>query len=74
MLQPIVVAPADDDGRHALVAGERRWRAARLAGLERVPAMVRAVDDRERLELALVENLVREDLTPIEVGAGLRAA
>ena len=50
-----------------LVAGERRWRAARLAGLERVPALVRRVDDRERLELALVENLVREDLTPIDV-------
>jgi ParB family chromosome partitioning protein len=67
MLQPVVVAPAGDDGRHLLVAGERRWRAARLAGLERVPALVRRVDDRERLELALVENLVREDLTAIDV-------
>jgi len=67
VLQPIVVAPAGGDGRHQLVAGERRWRAARLAGLERVPALVRQVDDRERLELALVENLVREDLTPIDV-------
>ena len=67
MLQPIVVGPAGEAGRHQLVAGERRWRAARLAGLERVPALVRPVDDRERLELALVENLVREDLTPIDV-------
>jgi ParB family chromosome partitioning protein len=67
VLQPILVAPAGDDGHHPLIAGERRWRAARLAGLERVPAVVREVDDRERLELALVENLAREDLTPIEV-------
>ena len=67
VLQPILVAPAGDDGRHRIVAGERRWRAARMAGLERVPAVVREVDDRERLELALVENLAREDLTPIEV-------
>jgi ParB family chromosome partitioning protein len=67
VLQPVLVAPADGDGRHALVAGERRWRAARLAGLDRVPAIVRRVDDRERLELALTENIVREDLTPIDV-------
>ena len=67
VLQPVVVAPADADGRHELIAGERRWRAARIAGLERVPAVVRAVDARERLELALVENIVREDLSPIDV-------
>jgi ParB family transcriptional regulator, chromosome partitioning protein len=67
VLQPVLVTPADEGGRHRLVAGERRWRAARIAGLERVPAVVRQVDDRERLELALVENLAREDLTPIEV-------
>jgi ParB family chromosome partitioning protein len=67
VLQPVLVAPADGEGRHALVAGERRWRAARLAGLDRVPAIVRRVDDRERLELALAENVVREDLTPIDV-------
>ncbi len=67
VLQPVVVAPADAEGRHLLIAGERRWRAARLAGLERVPAIVRAVDARERLELALVENVVREDLSPIDV-------
>ena len=67
ILQPVVVAPADAAGAYQLIAGERRWRAARLAGLERVPAIVRAVDARERLELALVENIVREDLSPIDV-------
>jgi ParB family chromosome partitioning protein len=67
VLQPVVVAPSDPTGRHELIAGERRWRAARIAGLERVPAIVRAVDARERLELALVENIVREDLSPIDV-------
>lgn len=67
VLQPIVVGPADAAGRHQIVAGERRWRAAQLAGLSHVPAVVREVDARERLELALVENLVREDLTPIDV-------
>jgi ParB family chromosome partitioning protein len=67
VIQPVVVAPASADGTHVLIAGERRWRAARLAGLERVPVVVRAVDARERLELALVENIVREDLTPIDV-------
>lgn len=67
VLQPVVVAPADAAGTYLLVAGERRWRAARMAGLDRVPALVRRVDDRERLELALVENLVREDLTAIDV-------
>ena len=67
VLQPVVVAPADASGHHELIAGERRWRAARLAGMERIPAVVRAVDARERLELALVENVVREDLSPIDV-------
>jgi ParB family transcriptional regulator, chromosome partitioning protein len=67
VLQPVVVGPPDAAGRHQLIAGERRWRAARIAGLERVPAIVREVDARERLELALVENVVREDLSPIDV-------
>jgi ParB family chromosome partitioning protein len=67
VLQPVIVTPADGDGRHQLVAGERRWRAARLAGLTRVPAILRRADERERLELALAENMVREDLTPIDV-------
>lgn len=67
VLQPVVVRPADAAGRHVLVAGERRWRAARIAGLDRIPAIVRPVDDRESVEFALAENLVREDLSPIDV-------
>jgi ParB family transcriptional regulator, chromosome partitioning protein len=66
VLQPLVVGPPGPGGVHQLIAGERRWRAARLAGLARVPAVVRPVAGHERLELALAENLVREDLTPIE--------
>lgn len=65
MLQPVVVRRALD-GRWQLIAGERRWRAARQAGLERIPAVVREATDAESLELALVENLLREDLNPLE--------
>ena len=65
VLQPILVRPRPG-GTYELVAGERRWRAARLAGLERVPALVRDRDDATTLELALVENMAREDLNPVE--------
>lgn len=65
LLQPVVVRPRDD-GDYELVAGERRWRAAQLAGLMRVPALVRDVDDARMLELALIENIQREELNPIE--------
>jgi ParB family chromosome partitioning protein len=65
VVQPVLLRPAD--GRYQLVAGERRWRAARLAGLESIPAIVRDVADRETLELTLTENLLREDLNPLEV-------
>jgi ParB family chromosome partitioning protein len=65
VLQPVLVRPAPG-GRFELVAGERRWRAARLAGLESVPAIVREREDAEALEAALVENMAREDLNPIE--------
>jgi ParB family chromosome partitioning protein len=65
VLQPVVVRRAPG-GRWELIAGERRWRAARLAGLERIPALVREATDAESLELALVENLLREDLNPLE--------
>lgn len=71
VLQPVVVRPADSRGIHLLVAGERRWRAAALAGLEQIPAIVRPVDPRESVELALVENLVREDLSPIDIAQAL---
>jgi ParB family chromosome partitioning protein len=65
VLQPVVVRPLDD-GFFQLIAGERRWRAAQRAGLIRIPAVLRAVDEHYALELALVENLQREDLNPIE--------
>ena len=65
MLQPVLVRPRPG-GRYELIAGERRWRAAQLAELPTVPALVRAADDGEALELALIENMAREDLNPIE--------
>ena len=65
MLQPVLVRPTVG-GTYELIAGERRWRAARIAGLEAIPALVRARDDAESLELALIENMAREDLNPIE--------
>jgi ParB family chromosome partitioning protein len=65
MLQPVVVRRSGPD-RYELVVGERRWRAARLAGLASIPAVIRETADPESLELALVENLLREDLNPIE--------
>jgi ParB family chromosome partitioning protein len=65
LLQPLIVRPTDG-GRYELVAGERRWRAARQAGLERVPAVVRVSPEDERLQAALIENMVREDLNPVE--------
>ena len=64
LVQPIIVTPAGDG--YVLVAGERRWRAARLAGLTEVPALVRDLDPLAMTEVALIENLQREDLTPIE--------
>jgi ParB family chromosome partitioning protein len=65
VLQPVLVRPKAG-GTYELVAGERRWRAARIAGLETVPALVRPRDDAEAIELALIENMAREDLSPIE--------
>jgi ParB family chromosome partitioning protein len=65
MLQPVVVRPKAGGG-YELIAGERRWRAAREAGLETVPALVRTADDRDSLLLALVENVARENLSAVE--------
>jgi ParB family chromosome partitioning protein len=65
MLQPVVVRPKTAGG-YELIAGERRWRAAREAGIDTVPALVRTADDRDSLLLALVENVAREDLSAVE--------
>jgi ParB family chromosome partitioning protein len=69
LLQPVVVRPRLEGG-FELIAGERRWRAAREAGLATVPALVREADDRDSLLLALVENVAREDLSPVEEARG----
>ncbi len=71
VLQPIVVRPIDEH-RYELIAGERRWRAAKRAGLTEVPAVVRTTDDRGRLTEALIENVQREDLGPLEEAAAYR--
>lgn len=65
LLQPLIVRPLED-GRFELVAGERRWRAAQKAGLDRVPAVIRTSPEDERLQAALIENMVREDLNPVD--------
>jgi ParB family transcriptional regulator, chromosome partitioning protein len=65
VLQPVLVRPSAG-GTYELIAGERRWRAAQLAGLTTIPALVRSHDDAESLELALIENMAREDLNPVE--------
>lgn len=71
LIQPIIVAPIGED-RYRIIAGERRWRASRLAGLEEIPALVREYTDREISEISLIENLQREDLNPIEEALGYR--
>ena len=71
ILQPILVRPHDKLGGHfEIVAGERRWRAAQLAQLHEVPIILRSLDDRSTLEIALIENVQREDLTPLEEAEG----
>ena len=71
LLQPIAVRPKPSGG-YLIVAGERRWRACRMAGLTDVPVIVKDVTDEQAMELALVENLQREDLDPVEEAAGIR--
>lgn len=70
VVQPIVVKPVGD--RYQIVAGERRWRAAQLAGLTKVPAVVRSFTEQEQMEIALIENLQREDLNPLEEAEAYR--
>ena len=71
LLQPIAVRPKPSGG-YLIVAGERRWRASRMAGLTEVPVIVKDVTDEQAMELALEENLQREDLDPVEEAAGIR--
>jgi ParB family chromosome partitioning protein len=70
LLQPILVRPRGE--KYEIVAGERRWRACRMAGLEKVPVRIVALDDGDSLEIALIENLQREDLNPIEAAYGYK--
>ncbi len=71
VLQPIIARPAIG-GSYIIVAGERRWRAARLAGLDEVPVIVREMDEQQAAQLALIENLQREDLNPMEEAAAIK--
>lgn len=70
VVQPVVVRPAAGGGRYEIIAGERRWRAAQRAGLIEIPIIVRDVNDRTALELAIIENVQRADLNPVEEAAG----
>lgn len=71
LMQPIVVRPIGT-GRYEIIAGERRWRASQLAGLERIPALVRDIPDEAAIAMALIENIQREDLNPIEEAVALQ--
>ena len=72
VLQPLLVRPLTTGG-YQLVAGERRWRASRIAGLKEVPVIIKELSDTEAMEIAIIENLQREDLNPIEEAEGLQA-
>ena len=70
LIQPIVVT--EKEGYYSIIAGERRWRASKLAGLEEIPAIIREDDDRKNNEIALIENIQREDLNPYEKAVGIK--
>ena len=73
LVQPILVRPSPtESGVYEIIAGERRWRAAQIAQLHEVPAVVRKLDDVEALEIAIIENVQRSDLSPIEEAAGYK--
>jgi ParB family transcriptional regulator, chromosome partitioning protein len=72
LVQPVVVRPLAKKGRYELIAGERRWRASQMAGLETIPALVREVADEATLALALIENIQRENLNPLEEATALK--
>ncbi len=71
LIQPILVRPVEN-GKFEIIAGERRWRASQLAGLTHVPVVVRPVPDKAALAMALIENIQREDLNPLEEAAGIQ--
>ncbi|MBY0473667.1 MAG: ParB/RepB/Spo0J family partition protein [Nitrosomonas sp.] len=71
IMQPILVRPVDE-GRYEIIAGERRWRAAQLAGLNEVPALIRKVADESALAMSLIENIQRENLNPLEEAMGIQ--
>jgi ParB family chromosome partitioning protein len=71
VVQPIVIRPLGDGGRYELIAGERRWRAAQLAGLDSIPAVIKRVADAQAMSIALIENIQREQLNPIEEALAL---
>lgn len=71
LIQPLLVRPLDD-GSYQIVAGERRWRASRMAGLEKIPVVIKELSDDETMQLALIENLQREDLNPVEEALGYK--
>ncbi|MBN2607132.1 ParB/RepB/Spo0J family partition protein [Hydrogenovibrio sp. JE_KL2] len=72
IVQPIVVKVSDEDNTYEIIAGERRWRAAKIAGLTSVPVVIRQADNQATLAMALIENIQREDLNPIETALGLK--
>ncbi|HEX2938836.1 MAG TPA: ParB/RepB/Spo0J family partition protein [Ruminiclostridium sp.] len=72
VLQPLMVRPIPGGGGYQLVAGERRWRASRMAGLTEVPVIIKELDDEQVMAIALIENLQREDLNPVEEAKGYR--
>ena len=71
LMQPILVRPVNGDGRYEIIAGERRFRAAQIAGLSEVPVLVKDVDDQAAAAMALIENIQREDLNPLEEAQGI---
>ena len=72
LIQPLLVEPLEKD-RYRIIAGERRWRACRIAGVESVPVVIRTVTEQQNMEIALIENLQREDLNPIEEAKGYKS-
>ena len=73
VILPIIVSKADKTGHHMIIAGERRWRASKIVGLKKIPVIIRDYDDQQITEVALIENLQREDLDPIEEAKGYKS-